>query len=55
MARIVFGYPGVYNASSITLSDGEGAGLALDFNGHVLAYTSPKFYNSSTAKQISTI
>ena len=35
MARTRYGLPGVYNASDITLTDGEGAALALDVNGAV--------------------
>ena len=39
MARTAHGLPGIYNASSITLSDGDGAALALDVNGKVIMGT----------------
>lgn len=34
MARSIYGYTGVYNATPLTLTDGEGAALALDVNGY---------------------
>lgn len=36
MARTKHGLPGIYNASPITLSDGEGAALALDSSGRLM-------------------
>lgn len=35
MARSRHGYTGVYNATTITLSDEEGAAVALDVNGNI--------------------
>lgn len=35
MARSVHGLPGIYNATAITLSDGEGAAMALDVAANV--------------------
>lgn len=34
MARTAYGYPGIYNATPITLTDGEGCALAVDVNGY---------------------
>lgn len=34
MARSAYGNTGIYNASAITLSDGEGAAIALDSSGN---------------------
>jgi len=38
-ARSVSGLPGVYNATDLNLTDGEGAGIALDAYGRVKVST----------------